>query len=292
MKVTILGTANAWGPNPLLNAPWPMTGSLSDGRKIEIRRYRTAFLIETADGKKILVDCGPDFSHQFREFRIGVIDAILVTHPHYDHVGGLHELSLYKATGCLPMPMYATSAAWTHLKDDLGVSPIVGKLVTEMPLTFGQALKIGSLTITPFQVEHHAIDGASAGFVFEENGRRLLYTGDFRAVSNPDDALFKQSFDHVIMECDRFYGLAGPGIGGNHNSFEEAVQLLTNGVFSAPAPKQVTFVHFGDHGPKGLGSTYQDWRENMLAGLQANGLADVMPDADRVVAYEGMVIEL
>jgi hypothetical protein len=54
MKITILGTANAWGPNPFLNppAPWPMRGVLSTGIEIEIRKYRTSLLVEGYDGKK------------------------------------------------------------------------------------------------------------------------------------------------------------------------------------------------------------------------------------------------
>jgi len=70
MKITVLGTSNAWGPNPFLNqAPnIPMVGNLTDGTQVEIRRYRTSLLLETNDGKKVLVDCGPDFSHQLQRF--------------------------------------------------------------------------------------------------------------------------------------------------------------------------------------------------------------------------------
>src|SRR4051812_29112063 len=130
MNVTILGTANAWGPNPFLSpAPaWPMEGALADGTRVVIRKYRTSLLVETSDGKKVLVDCGPDFSHQLREFQLGEIDAILLTPPHLDHVGGLDELNLFKPTGRLPIPAYATEACWDTVENRRGLRHVIQPL--------------------------------------------------------------------------------------------------------------------------------------------------------------------
>ncbi len=51
MKIKILGTANAWGPNPLLNngPTIPMKGKLKNKGEIGIRKFRTSLLIETRD---------------------------------------------------------------------------------------------------------------------------------------------------------------------------------------------------------------------------------------------------
>ena len=303
MKITILGTANAWGPNPFLTPkpPWPLKGNLSKdagGIEIEIRKYRTSILIESRDQKKILVDCGPDFSSQLREFEIGIVDAILITHPHPDHIGGLDELNLYKRTGRLPIPGYATKACWNCIRNDRGLGYVVDplRLVSENYLLQDKenpSFSIGSVTVTPFPVEHHFIAPGAVGFLFEENNdghaARVLYTGDLWAVSDPADPLFQKQCDVAIIECDRWDGLTGPSVGGGHMSFAEAVRMLNDGVFSNPRPSQVVFVHFGDKGPKGTGSSYQNWRESIIGELKQKGLAQVMTKSeDYVVGYEGL----
>lgn len=301
MKVTVLGTANAWGPNPfLMPSPlFPLTGTLGSGRTVEIRKFRTSLLVETEDGKKILVDCGPDFSHQLKEFGFGELDAILITHPHLDHIGGLDELNLYRKTARLPIPTYATRACWDCIKNQRGLGYVVDplRLVSENVLSTSagtRSLPIGSVTVIPFDVEHHPIAPGAVGFVFEESKEghktRILYTGDLWAVSNPNDDLFSEPLDVAIIECDRARGLAGSAFGGGHMSFEEAVRMLRDGVLSRSRPKQVVFVHFGDDGPNGTASTYDDWRNALVDGLRAAGLQDVMWDPDKVVGYEGLVL--
>lgn len=132
--------------------------------------------------------------------------------------------------------------------------------------------------------------------MFEESHqsetKRVLYTGDFWSVSKPVDTLFTKQIDLLIMECDRYSGLAGPSVGGGHMSITEAIRLLKDGVFSNPKPKQVIFVHFGDHGPCGSGSTYQDWRNSIINVLTEQGLANIIPNQDIVIGYEGLMITL
>ena len=43
-------------------------------------------MVETG-GKRIIIDCGPDFRQQMLREDIKSIDAILVTHAHKDHIG-------------------------------------------------------------------------------------------------------------------------------------------------------------------------------------------------------------
>lgn len=50
--------------------------------------------META-GKRLLIDCGPDFRWQMLRAKCDHLDAVLLTHEHYDHVGGLDDLRPY-----------------------------------------------------------------------------------------------------------------------------------------------------------------------------------------------------
>lgn len=46
----------------------------------------------TVGGKNLLIDCGPDFRQQMLAAQIDTLDALLLTHTHYDHVGGIDDL--------------------------------------------------------------------------------------------------------------------------------------------------------------------------------------------------------
>ena len=58
------------------------------------KRLRCSALVEI-DGKNLLIDCGPDFREQMLRYHSGDLDALLVTHHHYDHVGGMDDLRPY-----------------------------------------------------------------------------------------------------------------------------------------------------------------------------------------------------
>ena len=56
------------------------------------KRLRTSVYITTKEGLNILVDASPDFRQQALKNNIFNIDILLVTHSHYDHIGGLKKL--------------------------------------------------------------------------------------------------------------------------------------------------------------------------------------------------------
>lgn len=86
MKVLFLGTGTSTG-NPEIGCQCEVCTS-SDPRDW---RLRASVLVET-EGKRLLIDCGPDFRWQMITHKIYHLDAVLVTHEHYDHVGGLDDL--------------------------------------------------------------------------------------------------------------------------------------------------------------------------------------------------------
>lgn len=58
------------------------------------KRLRSSGLLKVG-GKKLLIDAGPDFREQALKFHIDRLDGVLITHPHFDHVGGLDDLRIY-----------------------------------------------------------------------------------------------------------------------------------------------------------------------------------------------------
>ena len=99
MQIEFLGTGTSTGV--------PMIGcSCVVCRSVDPRdnRLRSSVCLTVGD-KNILIDCGPDFRQQILRSGIDHIDAVLLTHEHYDHISGLDELRNF--TWQKPIPVYA-----------------------------------------------------------------------------------------------------------------------------------------------------------------------------------------
>ena len=100
------------------------------------RRLRCSALVEEGD-TSILLDCSPDFREQMlRLGRDRGLDAVLVTHEHYDHVGGiddlrpfsyLHDLPLYGEADTGRIQLTADYIC-TLLTSDIISLPLAGKV--------------------------------------------------------------------------------------------------------------------------------------------------------------------
>ncbi|MBP3889682.1 MAG: MBL fold metallo-hydrolase, partial [Muribaculaceae bacterium] len=86
MKLTFLGTGTSTGV-PQINC----TCSVCTSTDPRDKRLRSSVMIEER-GRTLLIDCGPDFRAQILRHPVPRIDALLVTHSHYDHVGGIDDL--------------------------------------------------------------------------------------------------------------------------------------------------------------------------------------------------------
>lgn len=79
------------------------------------RRLRTSALVETDAGTHILIDCGPDFREQMLHQEFTRLDALLITHEHYDHVGGIDDVRPFCKFGCVDI--YGEEKPLQHLRE-------------------------------------------------------------------------------------------------------------------------------------------------------------------------------
>jgi len=89
MKLTFLGTGTSTGI-PAVGCRCAVCMSV-DNRD---RRLRTSAIVSN-DEASLLIDCVPDFRQQILRVGSPSLRALLVTHSHYDHVGGIDDLRPY-----------------------------------------------------------------------------------------------------------------------------------------------------------------------------------------------------
>lgn len=90
LRLTILGCSSSPGV-PRITGDW---GACDPSNPRNRRRRASALLqrISSAGTTTVVYDCGPDFREQMLDAQVARIDAVLLTHPHADHIHGLDDL--------------------------------------------------------------------------------------------------------------------------------------------------------------------------------------------------------
>ncbi|NTW97520.1 MAG: MBL fold metallo-hydrolase, partial [Oscillochloris sp.] len=98
MQLRFLGTGTSMGV-PVIGCDCPVCRS-DDPRN---RRTRTSALLRAA-GQTILIDAGPDFRAQALAADLRHVDAVILTHSHFDHIAGIDDLRPLCGHGsCVPI---------------------------------------------------------------------------------------------------------------------------------------------------------------------------------------------
>jgi phosphoribosyl 1,2-cyclic phosphate phosphodiesterase len=122
-------------------------------------------LVEVADDtapdgvRRILIDCGPDFREQMLRINFQKLDAIFITHEHYDHVGGLDDLRPFSVFG--DVVVYAEPFCANHLRERIPYCftpkerryPGVPSIDLEDILPH-QPVHVGKVEVLPLRVMH------------------------------------------------------------------------------------------------------------------------------------------
>lgn len=152
---TILGCGGSLGI-PLVGCACAVCTS-DDPRN---QRTRSAGLITSAT-TTILIDAGPDFRIQALRAGISRLDAVVLTHEHQDHIGGIDDLRAINFSMKASLPIYGSAATLARVRyqydyafapeESLSTRPaLILHEIDEAPFT------IGDITLTPLPVVHGA----------------------------------------------------------------------------------------------------------------------------------------
>ncbi len=176
-KLTFLGTGTSVGV-PTIGCQCEVCQSTDPHDK----RLRCSALIETP-ATRVLIDVGPDFRQQILPLEFKKIDAVLLTHIHYDHVGGLDDLRPFCQFG--EVNVYADKITSDGLMQTVPYCfaehryPGAPKINLHT-ITPHQSLHVNELEIMPFTVMHGKLP--IMGYRFGD----LTYITDMKTISDED----------------------------------------------------------------------------------------------------------
>ncbi|MFI3247762.1 MAG: MBL fold metallo-hydrolase [Rikenellaceae bacterium] len=115
MKLTILGSGTSQGV-PTIGCQCEVCRS-TDPRD---KRLRSSAMVEW-DGMRIVIDAGPDFRYQMLRAGARSIDALMLTHSHKDHTGGIDDTRAFNFVDYPKIhrvQLYATPNAMKTVRKD------------------------------------------------------------------------------------------------------------------------------------------------------------------------------
>jgi phosphoribosyl 1,2-cyclic phosphate phosphodiesterase len=122
------------------------------------RRLRSSIMVQS-ETTTVVVDATPDFRQQMLMHKVMHLDAVLITHPHKDHVGGLDDTRAFQFFQKSPTKVYGSSLSLAGVKLELPYAfadysypgiPVIDLFEIDLA-----PFMIGDIPIVPVQVWHH-----------------------------------------------------------------------------------------------------------------------------------------
>ena len=225
MKIKFLGTGTSTG-NPEILCKCEVCIS-TDKRDW---RLRASSLVQVA-GLNILIDCGPDFRMQMLRSGVEKIDAVLITHEHYDHVGGIDDLRPFCKHN--PIHIYAEDYVAEAIKQRIPYafeeSKYPGVPDIELHAIENKPFLINDVEIVPVRLLHGTLP------IFGYRIGNIAYLTDVKYI--PEEEFEKlKNLDVLIMSALRHK---------EHISHQTIESALLN--VKKIKPKQTYLIHMSHH---------------------------------------------
>lgn len=211
MIVTFLGTGTSQGV-PIIGCECEVCRSQDP----KDNRLRSSILIES-DAAKIVIDSGPDFRQQMLREKMKVLDAVVFTHEHKDHIAGLDEVKAFNYFNKMRMPVYATERVQGALKREFayifadekypGIPEIDLHTITDQPF------HIKDIELLPIDVLHYKLP--VKGFRIKD----FTYITDANYISDAEKEKIKGSKIIVVNALRRELHIS-------HYTFQQAIDLV------------------------------------------------------------------
>ena len=153
LKIIFLGTGTSSGvPMVACNCHVCTSPDPKDNR------LRTSILVQSAN-TTIVVDPTPDFRYQMLREKVKKIDAVLITHPHKDHIAGIDDTRPFQFFSEKPTEIYGSEMSLEGIIKEIPYAfqdlkyPGLPKL--KLQEISSEVFTIGDIEITPILVWHY-----------------------------------------------------------------------------------------------------------------------------------------
>ncbi|MBR6182172.1 MAG: MBL fold metallo-hydrolase [Prevotella sp.] len=253
MKLTILGSGTSGGV-PGVGCSCEVCQSKDKYDK----RLRSSALLEEGE-TRLLIDCGPDFRQQIMGFDFKPIDAVLLTHYHFDHVAGIDDIRPFCVFG--PVNFYADKKTVKALHDTIpycfAENPYPGvPLLNLQEITPHVPLQVGNITIIPFVVMHGKLP------IMAFRIGKLAYITDMKTIE-PEEMEYLNGVETLVVNA-----LKKNKPHHSHQSLEDAIAFAKN-----VGAKHTYVIHMSH----GIGR-HKETSEELPEGVE--------------LAYDGLVVEV
>lgn len=229
MKVRVLGSG-AWEGIPAPFCACRVCGLALKDPRSKNNRTRPEFLFE-GQGGKFLVEISPDIRRQSTQFRLPPITDFLISHWHFDHMYGLHELLSWTKRQAKKPVLHCSAKTKVKLDREFSYIPFTVNVL--QPL---KSFVLFGITITPLPVYHmfDQDDETSPahlenayGYLFEQNDTRAAYLGDYYRI--PQVVLRKiQAVDVLIADGTYLLTNKYKGLKLNHMHGDDILRFTTS----------------------------------------------------------------
>ena len=192
MIVTVLGSGTSQGV-PVIGC----TCLVCQSKDPRDKRLRTSILIQT-DEVTVAVDAGPDFRQQMLRENVTKLDAVIISHEHKDHIGGLDDLRPYIFMQKKPMTLYVADTALPEIKREYSYAfdehPYPGAPTYDIRRLDETPFDLGDLHIIPIKLKHFTL----TCYAFRIGN--FAYVTDLSEIS--EEAVKKlQGVEYLIIEA-------------------------------------------------------------------------------------------
>jgi phosphoribosyl 1,2-cyclic phosphate phosphodiesterase len=156
MRLTFLGTGTSTGV-PVIGCDCDVCSS----EDIKDKRFRTSAMIEVK-GKRIIIDCGPDFRIQLLRNNVDDLDGIFFTHGHRDHTAGIDDVRGFNYIHNKAINVYTSEEVLESIKVAFpyifNTNGYMGAPKLDVHIIENKTFDFQGIPVTPILVKHKDLD--------------------------------------------------------------------------------------------------------------------------------------